>query len=529
MKIEENPSQELVNVVVAGDVIEGKNLEEVLLQLASVFKVEVETIRYFFGKGPKEVKRNVSRSEGERYIRIFEQVGVEASLIDAVENPSQELVNVVVAGDVIEGKNLEEVLLQLASVFKVNVETVRYFFGKGPKEVKRNVSRSEGERYIKIFQQVGVEASLIDVVETQIPKLSRNDSVTNSDSTLKEIPQFGAIQQKNQDNYELKKENSETASTGGISATANHPEKPYLNRQQILPKKRVFLTGNKIAILIAIIVVSFFAYVGAGPYLTLSAIKSSITHNDEEALSEYIDFNSLRQNIKDQLHQAVLVKVGQDLKGNPFSGIAEEIAKKQLDSRVDAFVTPSGLTSLMGGKSNEVDQNGDSDKSGIDIPIFKDARYSYDSNDKFSIYVRNKNEGEVRFIMRRDGLSWRIVNLDLQGSVFSIFSDSTEKTNTARTQIENLSSTLDIYRLENGRYPTTKQGLDSLVANKSGSKTWNGPYLNKKVIPKDPWGFEYKYESPGTHGSFDLYSLGADNLIGGEGENQDVLGWELKK
>ena len=92
-----------------------------------------------------------------------------------------------------------------------------------------------------------------------------------------------------------------------------------------------------------------------------------------------------------------------------------------------------------------------------------------------------------------------------------------------------MSSTLDIYRLENGRYPTTKQGLDSLVANKSGSKTWNGPYLNKKVIPKDPWGFEYKYESPGTHGSFDLYSLGADNLMGGEGENQDVLGWELKK
>ena len=371
-----------------------------------------------------------------------------------------------------------------------------------------------------------MEVSLIDVVETQIPKFSRDESKKNSDSTLKENPQFGVMQQKNQDNYEQRKENCKTASTEGISATANHPEKPYLNRQQVLPKKREFLTGNKIAILIAIIVVSFFVYVGVGPYLTLSAIKSSITHNDEEALSEYIDFNSLRQNIKDQLHQAVLVKAGKDLKGNPFSGIAEEIAIKKLDSRVDAFVTPSGLTSFFGVKRNEVDQNGDSNNSGIGIPIFKDARYSYDSNDKFSIYVRNNNEGEARFIMRRDGLSWRIVNLDFQGSVFSIFSDPTEKTNTAKLQIEDLSAALDIYRLENGRYPTTEQGLDSLVVNKTGSKTWDGPYLKKTVIPKDPWGFEYKYESPGTHGSFDLYSLGADNLLGGEGENQDVLGWE---
>lgn len=130
--------------------------------------------------------------------------------------------------------------------------------------------------------------------------------------------------------------------------------------------------------------------------------------------------------------------------------------------------------------------------------------------------------------MRRDGISWRIVNLDFQGSEFSVLSNPIDKTYTARTQIKNLSAALDIYRLENGRYPTTIQGLDSLVVNKSGSKAWNGPYLNKNVIPKDPWGFEYKYQSPGVHGSFDLYSLGADNLMGGEGENQDILGWELK-
>ncbi len=100
------------------------------------------------------------------------------------------------------------------------------------------------------------------------------------------------------------------------------------------------------------------------------------------------------------------------------------------------------------------------------------------------------------------------------------------KTKTARIQIEDLSATLDIYRLEVGRYPTTNDGLQALVENTSGAPNWNGPYLKKNQVPKDPWGFDYQYQSPGQHGSFDLWSLGADNREGGEGENQDILGWE---
>ncbi len=100
------------------------------------------------------------------------------------------------------------------------------------------------------------------------------------------------------------------------------------------------------------------------------------------------------------------------------------------------------------------------------------------------------------------------------------------KTKTARIQIEDLSATLDIYRLELGRYPTTNDGLQALVENTAGASNWNGPYLKKNQVPKDPWGFDYQYRSPGEHGSFDIWSLGADNREGGEGENQDILGWE---
>ena len=100
------------------------------------------------------------------------------------------------------------------------------------------------------------------------------------------------------------------------------------------------------------------------------------------------------------------------------------------------------------------------------------------------------------------------------------------KSKTAILQIEELSSALDVYRLEVGRYPSSDEGLTALVESPGGVDQWNGPYLRKSTIRKDPWGNEYSYVAPGEHGDFDLYSLGADNSDGGEGENRDILGWE---
>ncbi len=99
-------------------------------------------------------------------------------------------------------------------------------------------------------------------------------------------------------------------------------------------------------------------------------------------------------------------------------------------------------------------------------------------------------------------------------------------TKTAKLQIQDFSTALDVFRLDVGRYPTTAEGLQALIVQPVGVNRWNGPYLRKNVIPKDPWGNDYQYRSPGQHGAFDLYSLGADNAEGGEGENQDVVSWE---
>lgn len=94
----------------------------------------------------------------------------------------------------------------------------------------------------------------------------------------------------------------------------------------------------------------------------------------------------------------------------------------------------------------------------------------------------------------------------------------------AKAQIELLGQALDQYRLDVGAYPNTQEGLKALMTN-PGVEKWEGPYL-KKNLPLDPWGKEYLYQSPGTHGEFDLYSYGRDGKPGGEGEDGDMGNWE---
>lgn len=100
------------------------------------------------------------------------------------------------------------------------------------------------------------------------------------------------------------------------------------------------------------------------------------------------------------------------------------------------------------------------------------------------------------------------------------------KTKAARVQIEDLAASLDMYKLDEGRYPTSQQGLAALVERPADAKRWNGPYLRKDKIPQDPWNQDYHYVFPGQHGKFDLFSFGADEKEGGEGEDQDINSWE---
>lgn len=100
------------------------------------------------------------------------------------------------------------------------------------------------------------------------------------------------------------------------------------------------------------------------------------------------------------------------------------------------------------------------------------------------------------------------------------------KTGAAQLQIEDLSAALDLYRIDVGSYPNSQQGLSALVREPQGARNWNGPYLRRREVPLDPWGNPYHYRFPGEHGTFDLWTYGADGRPGGEGENRMVTNWD---
>ena len=100
------------------------------------------------------------------------------------------------------------------------------------------------------------------------------------------------------------------------------------------------------------------------------------------------------------------------------------------------------------------------------------------------------------------------------------------KQKAAKIEIEQIGQTLDLFKLEVGRYPTTQEGLQALITAPTGVTNWNGPYWKKSTLPKDPWTNEYKYASPGQHGAYDLWSYGADAKEGGEGTDKDITSWQ---
>lgn len=98
------------------------------------------------------------------------------------------------------------------------------------------------------------------------------------------------------------------------------------------------------------------------------------------------------------------------------------------------------------------------------------------------------------------------------------------ETKIAKAQVEALLKALDQYRIDVGRYPATEQGLAALLVRPADEPRWAGPYLSK-AIPKDPWGHDYLFRSPGEHGDCDVFSYGRDGRLGGEGEDADVTSW----
>lgn len=99
------------------------------------------------------------------------------------------------------------------------------------------------------------------------------------------------------------------------------------------------------------------------------------------------------------------------------------------------------------------------------------------------------------------------------------------RSGTAQVQVKNIAASLQLFRLDAGRYPSAQEGLDALVKQPATVPNWNGPYLPDATAITDPWGKPYRFLAPGKHGEADVYTLGSDGAEGGTGEARDVGNW----
>lgn len=158
----------------------------------------------------------------------------------------------------------------------------------------------------------------------------------------------------------------------------------------------------------------FAFYVVAAPYITVHQMKSAAENHDGEALSEHIEFPSVRQSLKDQMNAMFAKKMAEDegMKGNPFAALGAAFAGVMVDQVVDAYVTPAGITQLMAGEKPKpgTDQASDGSGSSNSKPL-ANASMSYESLDKFVVRVKGDDGEEGKFILRRRGLGWKLTDI----------------------------------------------------------------------------------------------------------------------
>lgn len=168
------------------------------------------------------------------------------------------------------------------------------------------------------------------------------------------------------------------------------------------------------AVIGGIAAMAVLGYLAATPYLTVHQMKSAADDRDSEALSEYIEFPSVRQSMKDQFNAVVMQSMASDqsMAGNPFAAMGAAFAGAIVDRMVDAFVTPAGITAMMSG---EMPGKGGANEQAPTEPTdkpFDRASIDYESISKFAVEVQGDDGKEVRFIFRRRGIvDWKLTEI----------------------------------------------------------------------------------------------------------------------
>lgn len=159
------------------------------------------------------------------------------------------------------------------------------------------------------------------------------------------------------------------------------------------------------------IVILAVVYFFLSPLITVAQMRSAADDRDGEALSEHVDFLSVRQSLKDQMNAMMAKEIASQSEENPFGALGMAFGGMFIEKMVDSYVTPSGLVQMMKGEAPSGKQSTGSPSN--QKKPFNDASFSYKSMSRFDITVKDDNAKETKFILRRSGLSWKLSEIML--------------------------------------------------------------------------------------------------------------------
>ena len=154
-------------------------------------------------------------------------------------------------------------------------------------------------------------------------------------------------------------------------------------------------------------------YVAAAPYITVYQIKSAAKAHDGVALSQHIDFASVRQSLKDQMNAKFMRELGQNSAGlgEPFAVLGLALAGVVVDKAVDVYVTPSGVTQLMQGRKPQSEAESNAPASSQERKPLADATMGYQSWNSFVVKAPNDEAEITQFVLSRRGLGWKLTEI----------------------------------------------------------------------------------------------------------------------
>jgi hypothetical protein len=172
------------------------------------------------------------------------------------------------------------------------------------------------------------------------------------------------------------------------------------------------MTKGKVGL--GIVLGIFTIYVAAAPFITVYQMKSAAENHDGEALSEHIEFTSVRQSMKDQMNVMLAQRMVEDdnMKDNPFAAMGAAFVGGMVDNMLNAYITPAGITQLMAGEKPQLGaEKGDEVASSAERDLWKNTSMSYKSFDKFVIEAKSADGKDGKFILRRQGFGWKLTEI----------------------------------------------------------------------------------------------------------------------